>query len=66
MHKKYQLMLDIHLGSMSLVATPACSMLLNLMVNGNGSFTALECVSKEPKIHAIKVKATIGEPMRTH
>ena len=46
MHKKYQLMLDIHLGSMSLVATPACSMLLNLMVNGNGSFTASECVSK--------------------
>jgi hypothetical protein len=39
MHKKYQLMLDIHRGSMSLVATPAWSMLLNLMVSGNGSFT---------------------------
>lgn len=39
MHKKYQLMLDIHRGSMSLVATPAWSMLLNLMVRGNGSFT---------------------------
>lgn len=39
-HKKYHEMLDIHRGSMSLVATPACSMLLNLMVKGNGSFTA--------------------------
>lgn len=39
-HKKYHEMLDIHLGSMSLVATPACNMLLNLMVKGNGSFTA--------------------------
>lgn len=33
-------MLDIHRGSMSLVCTPACNMLLNLMVRGNGSFTA--------------------------
>lgn len=40
MHKKYHEMLDIHRGSMSFVATPACSMLLNLMVRGNGSFTA--------------------------
>jgi hypothetical protein len=39
MHRKYQLMLDIHRGSMSLVATPAWSMPLNLMVSGNGSFT---------------------------
>lgn len=38
-HKKYHEMLDIHLGSMSLVATPACSILLNLIVKGNGSFT---------------------------
>lgn len=35
-------MLDIHRGSMSLVCTPACSMLLNLMVMGNGSFTRRE------------------------
>lgn len=41
MHKKYQLMLDIHRGSMSLVATPAWSMLLNLMVKGKGSFTVM-------------------------
>lgn len=39
-HKKYQEMLDIHLGSISFVATPAWSMLLNFMVRGNGSFTA--------------------------
>lgn len=39
MHKKYQLILDIHRGSMSLVWTPACNMLLNLMVMGNGNFT---------------------------
>lgn len=39
-HKKYHEILDIHLGSMSLVATPAWSMLLNLMVRGNGNFTA--------------------------
>lgn len=38
MHKKYQLMLDIHRGSISLVATPACNMLLNLIVIGKGSF----------------------------
>jgi len=42
MQRKYQLMLDIHRGSMSLVCTPACSMLLNLMVMGNGSFTRRE------------------------
>jgi len=45
-HRKYQLMLDIHLGSMSFVATPACSMLLNLMVKGKGSFTASQPVSR--------------------
>lgn len=39
MHKKYQLILDIQRGSMSLVWTPACSILLNLMVMGKGSFT---------------------------
>ncbi len=39
-------MLDIHLGSMSLVATPACSMLLNLIVNGNGNFTKPHHVSQ--------------------
>lgn len=32
-------MLDIHLGSISLVCTPACNMLLNLMVMGKGNFT---------------------------
>lgn len=40
MQRKYHEMLDIHLGSISLVATPAWSMLLNLMVRGNGNFTA--------------------------
>jgi len=40
MQRKYQLMLDIHRGSISFVATPAWSMLLNLMVKGNGSFTS--------------------------
>ncbi len=45
MHKKYQLILDIHLGSMSLVATPAWSMLLNLIVRGKGSFTVATCIS---------------------
>lgn len=40
MQRKYQLMLDIHLGSMSFVCTPAWSMLLNLIVMGNGSFTS--------------------------
>lgn len=40
-HRKYQLMLDIHRGSISLVATPAWSMLLNLMVKGKGSFTVV-------------------------
>lgn len=39
MQRKYQLILDIHRGSISLVMTPDCSMLLNLMVRGNGSFT---------------------------
>jgi hypothetical protein len=38
MHRKYHEMLDIHRGSSSLVATPACSMLLNLSVRGKGSF----------------------------
>lgn len=46
MQRKYQLMLDIQRGSISLVCTPAWSMLLNLIVRGKGSFTAQ--VSKEP------------------
>lgn len=37
--RKYQERLDTHRTSRSRVATPDCSMDLNLMVNGKGNFT---------------------------
>ncbi|KAK5633074.1 hypothetical protein RRF57_008788 [Xylaria bambusicola] len=46
MHKKYQLILDIHLGSISFVMTPACSMLLNLIVIGKGSLMITKPLKK--------------------
>lgn len=41
-------MLDIHLGSISLVCTPAWSMLLNLIVMGKGNFTEYLSAKPEP------------------
>lgn len=39
MQSTYQEIEDIHCGSISLVATPACNILLNLIVNGKGNLT---------------------------
>ena len=50
MQRKYQLMLDIHLGSMSFVMTPDCSMLLNLIVIGKGSFTGDDVSRARPPL----------------
>lgn len=56
MHNTYHDIDDIHWGSMSFVATPDCSMLLNLMVRGNGRRTAY--ISK-----LLKVERSEHSPM---
>src|ERR1700709_635104 len=52
MQSTYQDMDDIHCGSISLVATPAWSILLNLIVKGNGSRTAI-LISLNPSIKPV-------------
>lgn len=58
MQRKYQLILDIHRGSMSLVCTPACNMLLNLMVIGKGNFTKPSQLFLQNTVFPLVVKHT--------